>query len=93
MFVITARFTAKAGHERDFLRRVKQQAKDSLDSEPDCKRFDVCQSLQDPRVILLYEIYTDEGAFGAHLKTPHFASFDADIKPWVDERAIERWAL
>ena len=37
------------------------------------------------------EIYTDDAAFAAHLKTPHFLAFDADTRAWIDDKAVEKW--
>jgi (4S)-4-hydroxy-5-phosphonooxypentane-2,3-dione isomerase len=92
MLAITVRFTIKSGHEEDFFERAKLQARDSLDREPSCRQFDVCRNPQDPRVVLLYELYTDDLAFGAHLETPHFLSFDSDSRAWVEEKIVEKWA-
>ena len=91
MLAITVRFNVKAGHEKDFFERVKIQATDSLDREAACKQFDVCRNPQDPRAVFLYEIYTDDAAFAAHLKTPHFLAFDADTRAWIDDQAVEKW--
>jgi autoinducer 2-degrading protein len=43
--------------------------------------------------IILYEIYDDAAAFDAHLKTPHFASFDAASAPLVAGRTVSRCRL
>jgi (4S)-4-hydroxy-5-phosphonooxypentane-2,3-dione isomerase len=43
--------------------------------------------------IILYEIYDDAAAFDAHLKTPHFASFDAACAPLVAGRKVIRCRL
>ena len=91
MFVITVRFDVKPGHETDFFERVQRQAKDSLEREPGCIQFDVCWNPQNPREVFLYEIYDDEAAFAAHLKTPHFLAFDADIRAWVNGKVVEKW--
>jgi quinol monooxygenase YgiN len=91
MFVITVTFRVKEGSEHRFLKRVSQQAADSLRSEPDCRRFDVSVALNDPRRVFLYEIYADQNAFAAHLRSPHFLAFDRDTKEWIDEKVVERW--
>lgn len=91
MLVITVRFLVKSGHEHRFFGRANVQAKDTLDNESDCTRFDVCRDPDDPRRIFLYEIYTSEAAFAAHLKTPHFLAFDTDTRDCVQEKHIERW--
>jgi (4S)-4-hydroxy-5-phosphonooxypentane-2,3-dione isomerase len=91
LIVITVRFIVKSGHEHLFFGRANVQAKATLDNESDCKQFDVCRDPDDPRRILLYEIYTSDAAFAAHLKTPYFLAFDADTRDFVQEKHIERW--
>ncbi len=91
MLSIVVRFVVKAGHEPAFLERVVQQAADTLREEPECRQFDVCVDSAAPRRILLYEIYLSEAAFAQHLLTPHFKTFDADTRGWVEEKTVERW--
>ena len=91
MLAVTVRFTVKAGHEEDFFERAKMQARESLDREPECKQFDVCRNSEDPKIVFLYEIYSDLRAFAAHLQTSHFLAFDADTRPWVGDKIVEKW--
>ena len=45
-----------------------------------------------PAEVFLYEIYDDESAFAAHLKTPHFLAFDADSPaPGFADKVVEKW--
>jgi quinol monooxygenase YgiN len=92
MFVITVRFAVKAGYEPVFLQRVCQQARESLDREAGCRQFDVCQSEAEPERVFLYEVYDDTAAFAEHLQSRHFLAFDAETRPWVDEKVAEPWA-
>ncbi len=88
---VVVRFVVKEGEEVRFRERAARQAVESLQDEPECRVFDVCVDPDDARRILLYEIYTSEAAFGQHLQTSHFRSFDADTRAWVDEKTVERW--
>ena len=92
MLVITVTFRVKAGDEDRFLKRVSQQAADSLRAEPDCRRFDVSVDFKDPRRVFLYEIYTDENAFAAHLRSPHFLAFDRETKEWFEDKVVDKWS-
>lgn len=92
MLSVVVRFVVKAGHDAPFRERVVQQAADTLREEPACRQFDVCVDPADPHRILLYEIYTDEAAFGQHLLTSHFKTFDAVTRAWVEEKTVERWS-
>ena len=44
-----------------------------------------------PRAFLLYERYTDEDAFQAHRRTPHFGDIiERQVAPLLEERAWTR---
>ena len=77
----------------DFIRLVKDNAKSSLELEEGCKQFDVLISPSDPCKVFLYEIYNEESDFQAHVKTPHFLSFDAATKEMIDEKAVDIYEL
>ena len=91
MLAVTVRFQVEPAHAKAFFERVRQQAKDTLEHEAACTQFDVCRSLRDPAEVFLYEIYDDEAAFAVHLKTAHFLAFDADVRSWVRDKAVEKW--
>lgn len=91
MYVVTVEFEVRAGHERDFHLRMRQQAEDSLNREADCIQFDVCQAPDDPRRIFLYEVYADEGAFQSHLDSGHFKDFDKTVADWVAAKTVRIW--
>jgi quinol monooxygenase YgiN len=56
-----------------FLGAIGEQAAASLEREPGCLRFDVCEVVDDPSRFVLYEIYADAAAYEAHGQTEHFA--------------------
>lgn len=91
MLAVTVRFRVKSEYKQRFLDRVQRQAKDTLANETDCRQFDVCYSQENPGQVFLYEIYTDDSAFEAHLRTVHFQGFNATTADWVEEKAVERW--
>ena len=88
MYVVLVEFTTRAQHFENFLQRVQQQAKDSLDLEPDCHLFDVCTSAERDSYVLLYEVYTDRAAFDAHLASAHFHDFDETVRDWVSDKKV-----
>ena len=92
MLAITVRFQIKPAHEAAFVERVQLQARETLDREAACRQFDVCRNLHNVREVFLYELYDDEAAFAAHLKTEHFVAFDADTRGWVEDKVVEKWA-
>lgn len=91
MFVLVVEFTAKPGHSATFRDRVQQQARDSLQLEPECHVFDVCVDPARDEFVLLYEVYTDRAAFDAHLASDHFKGFDADVRDWVADKQVSTY--
>ncbi|HVV27796.1 MAG TPA: putative quinol monooxygenase [Rhizomicrobium sp.] len=91
MLIITVRFVIKQQFLSAFNARMRQQARDSLDREPDCRRFDIGSDADDPRKVFLYEIYNDAAAFDLHLASAHFQTFNADTQDWIESKAVERW--
>jgi quinol monooxygenase YgiN len=90
MFIVTVLFVVKPDHLEQFGIRVRQQAKDSLEREPHCHRFDVATDVTDPLRIFLYEIYSHEQAFEDHLASDHFKSFNAATQNWVESKSVMR---
>ena len=88
MYVVLVEFTLHQPHFEAFKDRVRQQARDSLEAEPDCHVFDVCTSAERANYVLLYEVYTDKAAFDTHLASAHFHDFDASVRDWVSDKKV-----
>ena len=89
-FLITVDFYLLPGALDPFIALIKENARKSLAEEPGCQRFDVLVQRGVPDHILLYEIYKDRAAFEVHLKSRHFAEFNAASAPYVkDKKVIE----
>ncbi len=93
MFVVTVLFEVVPDQADLFVTRVRQQAKDSLASEPGCYRFDVCIDQSIPERIFLYEIYTDKAAFDLHLASQHFKAFNEEVAPITTNKQVDTWNL
>ena len=89
MFVVVVEFTLAPEAFDSFLRRVKQQAEDSLNQESHCHQFDVCTSDECENFVLLYEVYTDAAAFQFHLDSEHFRAFDQDVANWITDKKVQ----
>lgn len=87
-YVITVDFFLHAGTLEPFLRLIKENAQKSLSDEPGCDRFDVLIEKGSPDHIVLYEIYRDRAAFDAHVKSRHFAQFNAASQRYVKDKKI-----
>lgn len=91
VFVVTVNFEIYPEHLESFLGAVKEQAINSMHLELQCQQFDVSQSEKEPCMIFLYEIYTNEAAFDAHLKSAHFAQFNTTTTPWIKHKSVSTW--
>ena len=91
MYVVTVEFNVKNEHAASFRKAVLQQAHNTLSSESDCHRFDVCVDPKDDTRVFLYEIYTDENAFQEHLQSDHFSKFNEIVKDWLGRKSIQTW--
>ncbi|NQW02057.1 MAG: antibiotic biosynthesis monooxygenase [Rhodospirillales bacterium] len=93
MFVVTVLFQIKPDHIHTFAEAIQANAQYSLDKEPECHRFDVCKDPEDSNSIFLYEVYESRAAFGLHLESAHFKTFDALVADWVESKAVKAWDL
>ena len=71
MFAIFASIKIKPDQRENFLNSIEENAKLSVRDEPGCLRFDVFRDDEDEDRYLLYEVFTDERAWQAHVETPH----------------------
>jgi len=87
-FVIVVDFRLTPGAKGAFRRLVDDNARASCRDEPGCRRFDVLEPAGEADRILLYEIYDDRAAFGAHVKTSHFARFNEESAALVADKKV-----
>jgi quinol monooxygenase YgiN len=90
-FVLVVEFTLYPGTVERFMPLITANARESLESEPGCQRFDVVQSLDDANRILLYEIYDDVPAFDAHREMPHVKNFFQQADELIADRKFMRF--
>ena len=87
-YVVLVDFRLKAGARTAFRDLVDDNARQSARLEPGCRRFDVVEPDGDEDTVLLYEIYRDRAAFEAHLRSEHYARFDASSAGHVVSKTI-----
>ncbi|MEM7469760.1 MAG: putative quinol monooxygenase [Pseudomonadota bacterium] len=88
MYAVTVTFTIKDGQMGAFLRLMHENARTSLNEEPDCHQFDVCTDPGRAGEVFLYELYRDAEAFQAHLASAHFKAFDAAVADMVADKDV-----
>ncbi len=91
-FCVIPEFRVKPGCLDAFLALAREDARQSLATEPGCRRFDVTVLEGAPGHVLFYEVYDDRAAFDAHLATPHLARFREGFPALVEEALPVRFA-
>ena len=92
-FAIIVDFRLKPGARPEFRRLVDTNARTSAHAEPGCRRFDVVEPRDEADRVLLYEIYDDDLAFEEHVRSAHYAQFDAESAPLIVAKSVIRCNL
>lgn len=92
-FVIIVDFHLKAGKRAAFRDLIDTNARQSVETEPGCRRFDVLEPEGDDNRIVLYEIYDNRAALDAHIATEHYKTFDRASAPMVSQKTVTAYAL
>jgi quinol monooxygenase YgiN len=69
-YTVSAILRVKKRYLKEFNRRIRLHAKNSVTKEPGCVSFEVSVDNSDLQKFLLYEVYVDEGAFKTHTEMP-----------------------
>ena len=88
MYAVCVTFHIHPDAFEKFLKRMYQQAQDSLSKEEGCHRFDVCDDGGQSSVVFLYELYEDRHAFELHCISEHFLAFDAGVAAWTLKKEV-----
>lgn len=83
MYCLLLKTQLKPGSLEAFMEAMRINAAASVRDEPGCLVFDVLRDRSDPDRVWLYEVYTDEAAFGAHMQTPHFLASRPLVEPLI----------
>jgi quinol monooxygenase YgiN len=85
-YVVAAIWTAKEGQEETILDVIKKMTPLSR-HEPGCVYYQAQRSPENPRVFFLYEQYSNEAGYEAHMATPHFERYvKGDAIPNLESR-------
>lgn len=89
-FVLQVEITIKPENVDVWMKKALDNAREAR-KEPGCRHFDVLVDPNDNTRVMLYEIYDDDKAFGAHQQTPHFKKYLAEAVPLVASRERHVW--
>ena len=91
MLALIVEFRIKPGFIEHFAKAIEENARLSRDTEPGCCQFDVCRDPADATLFFLYELYDDEVAIQAHLRSAHYLLMNEATAAWVDKKTIWRY--
>ncbi len=91
MQVLVVEFRVRAPFIAAFAEAIQANAQESENTEPGCRRFDVCRDPADPALFFLYELYDDEAALDAHLHSTHFVAMTSATSGWVETKTVRRF--
>jgi quinol monooxygenase YgiN len=91
MQALIVEFRIKPAYAAAFLAAVADNAGASRQTEPGCRQFDVCRDPADDALFFLYELYDDEAAIQAHLKSPHYLQMNEATANWVKSKTVRRY--
>lgn len=92
MYAVCVMFQLKPDCMADFMPLMLENARTSLEAEPDCHQFDVATDPERPDAVFLYELYGDRAAFDVHLASDHFRAFDAASRDMIAEKTVTAWS-
>jgi (4S)-4-hydroxy-5-phosphonooxypentane-2,3-dione isomerase len=92
-YVVFVDFHLKPGALPKFRELVDNNARQSAQAEPGCRRFDVIEPEGAADAVTLYEIYGGRTDFDAHLRSEHYAQFDAASSGLIDRKCVRFGAL
>jgi quinol monooxygenase YgiN len=90
VIALVVEFRIKSAYIDAFDAAIRANALASAGQETGCKQFDVCRDPDDAALFFLYELYDDEAAIQAHLKSPHFLQMNAATASWVDAKVVRK---
>ena len=91
MFAVCVRMRIRPECHEAFLPLIARNAAESRAVEPGCAQFDIWTDPNRPGEIFLYELYSDEAAFAAHLQSPHFRQFDEATEDMLSEKSVSTY--
>lgn len=90
MYSLLLKTRLQSGTLAPFMDAMRRNAAASVRDEPGCLVFDVLHDRSEPDLVWLYEVYVDEAAFEAHMRTPHYLASRPLVEPLiVDQECVE----
>lgn len=88
--VLSVQIKIQLANVERWMKMVLENARAARE-EPGCRQFEVLVDAEDKTQVMLFEVYDDEKAFGAHQQTPHFKKYLAEAIPMLASRERHFW--
>jgi quinol monooxygenase YgiN len=82
-YIRIAEIEIDAARVDEYTAAVKDEIESSISSEPGVLALYAVHDKHNPARVRVFEIYADEAAYQAHLRTPHFAKYKAAVQAIV----------
>lgn len=82
MYALFVTVKMKPEVREQFIEATLDDARGSVQNEPNCLRFDVLQDLEDPNTVYLYEVYRSEADHLSHREQPHYKKWRETVDDW-----------
>ncbi len=93
MFAVLVFLEAKPACRDKLEAALLANARNVIEREPGCRRFEVLRDAVDGSAFTLYEIYDSSAAHRAHLEWPHYAEYRLLVDPWIESRRVLTYEL
>jgi (4S)-4-hydroxy-5-phosphonooxypentane-2,3-dione isomerase len=88
MHVVLVRVTIKPELLDAFERALLHNARESVQKDRGCLRFDVSQAKEDPLTWVLHEVYDVEASHAAHRQAPHFLAYQEVANEAIVDKTV-----
>jgi quinol monooxygenase YgiN len=94
LITLAVKYTCKPGQADAVLAALRRMSALVKQHEPGCKAYQISRSVENPDLLLLYELYDDQAAFDFHTQTDHFKRIiQGEVIPLLESRVRETFRL
>jgi quinol monooxygenase YgiN len=94
LITLAVKYTCQPGKVEEVLAALRRMAALVKQHEPGCHAYQISRSVDNPDLLLLYELYDDQAALDFHTQTDHFKQIiQGEVIPLLESRVRETFAL
>lgn len=93
MHVVVVFLETRRDHVASMRSALIRHARNCLEKEPGCRRYEIGEDPVDTASFLIYQVYDDVAAYTAHTELPHVAEFRIKVERWIAARRVLTYDL